>query len=48
MGCTYFRTESGVKEGDTMSSTLFNCFLMEVFGKLEWSIKGLNVNGSLS
>jgi len=29
-----------------MSSTLFNCLLEEVFRKLEWSDKGVSVNGS--
>jgi len=42
----YFKIGKGVKQGDPMSSTPFNCLLEEVFRKLEWSDKGVSVNGS--
>jgi len=36
----------GVRQGDPLSSVLFNCALEEVFINLKWEGKGVNVNGA--
>ena len=41
----YFSVESGVRQGDLLSSTLFNCLLEEVFRSLDWGKKGINISG---
>lgn len=41
----YFEVKKGVKQGDPLSSILFNCALEEIFRKLNWEGKGINVNG---
>ena len=35
-----------MKQGDPLSSTLFNCLLEEIFRNLEWEGKGIRINGS--
>jgi len=42
----YFEVRKGVKQGDPLSSVLFNCALEEVFRNLKWEGKGVNVNGT--
>ena len=41
----YFKVKRGVRQGDPMSSALFNCLLEEIFRTLEWNDKGINTNG---
>ena len=40
-----FRIWNGVKQGDPMSSSIFNSVLEEVFRKLDWERKGVNIGG---
>ena len=35
----------GVRQGDPMSSILFNSLLGEIFRNLEWEEKGINISG---
>ena len=35
----------GVRQGDTISPKLFTAVLEEIFKKLDWETKGLNING---
>ncbi len=41
----YFEIKKGVKQGDALSPTLFNSALEEVFKKVKWEQKGINING---
>lgn len=41
-----FEIRKGVRQGDPLSSILFNIALEEVFRKLDWEGRGLNINGS--
>lgn len=36
---------SGVRQGDTSSPKLFTLALEDVFGRLTWDQKGINVDG---
>jgi hypothetical protein len=40
-----FRIGRGVRQGDTISPKLFTSILESVFKKLDWSNKGINING---
>ena len=40
-----FRIGRGVRQGDTISPKLFTSSLESVFKKLDWSKKGINING---
>ena len=40
-----FEIERGVKQGDPLSSVLFNIALQEIFRGLNWEEKGIKVNG---
>ena len=37
--------EKGVRKGDTISPKLFTAVLEEIFRKLDWEEKGINING---
>jgi len=39
-----FRVRNGVKQGDQLSSNIFNSVLEEIFKKLDWSEKGIKVD----
>ncbi len=41
----YFEIKKGVKQGDPLSLILFNSALEEVFNKVNWKQKGINING---
>ena len=40
-----FPIQRGVRQGDTISPKLFNAGLEQIFRKLEWDSKGINING---
>lgn len=40
-----FQIKRGVKQGDPLSSLLFNCVLESVFREIDWSKRGINING---
>lgn len=40
-----FETGRGVKQGDPLSSNIFNCVLEQAFRKVNWEKKGIRVNG---
>ena len=41
----FFEINKGVKQGDPMSSLMFNCILEEIFSNLSWEDKGINIKG---
>ena len=41
-----FELTKWVRQGDPLSSTLFNTALEEIFRKNEWKGKGININGA--
>ena len=40
-----FPTQKGVKQGDPLSSNLFNAVLEKVFRKMNWEGYGIKING---
>ena len=44
-GKAKIKLERGVRQGDTISPKLFTAVLEEVFRKLDWSKKGIKING---
>ena len=42
---TSFSIKRGVKQGDPLSSLLFNCVLEDIFRDMDWNKKGINMNG---
>mgnify|MGYP000844794401 CR=1 FL=1 len=41
-----FKVKNGIKQGDPMSSNIFNCVLEEIFRQLDWEKKGIKIGGS--
>ena len=41
-----FEIANGIKQGDPMSSNIFNCVLEEIFRVMDWSNKGINIGGT--
>ena len=39
-----FSVRNGARQGDPLSSSIFNSVLEEVFRKLSWENKGVNIN----
>lgn len=40
-----FKVTNGIKQGDPMSSNIFNCVLEEIFRQMDWEKKGIEVGG---
>ena len=40
-----FKITNGMKQGDPLSSNLFNCVLEEIFRKMDWEGKGIKIGG---
>ena len=40
-----FEIRRGVRQGDTLSPNMFNSGLEQVFRRLNWQDKGINING---
>ena len=40
-----FDIRRGVRQGDTLSPNMFNSGLEQVFRRLNWQDKGINING---